>query len=66
MSAIYKHLEGITFFINLWKAYFGLLEQIGVKPNNINTEICTYIHHNEFYSSRYENNKCGRNINVIR
>lgn len=57
-----------SFLIDLWKANSWLLEQNGVNSNNIQiTGICTYIHHDELYSARYEkNNKCGRNINVIK
>lgn len=57
-----------TYLIDLWKANKWLLEASGVKPTNIQvSRICTFEHHNEFYSARYEhNNKCGRNINIIR
>jgi copper oxidase (laccase) domain-containing protein len=58
----------VLFLIDLWKANKWLLEQAGVNPNNIQISgICTYTHHEEFYSARYEkDNKCGRNINVIK
>lgn len=57
-----------AYLIDLWFANKWLLEQTGVKTNNIQiTGICTYFHHDKFYSARYEkNNKCGRNINVIK
>lgn len=45
-----------------------LLEEKGVKSNNIQIAgLCIYIHHEEYYPARYEqNNKCGRNINTIK
>lgn len=57
-----------TYLIDLWKANQWLLETSGVKPTNIHvSEICTFVHHDEFYSARYEHdNKCGCNINIIR
>ena len=68
MNDICKPKEIGSFLIDLWKANKWLLEQAGVNPNNIQfSGICTYIHHEEFYSARYEkDNKCGRNINVIK
>ena len=67
MDEISRQKEIDSYLIDLWKANRWLLEQSGVKPNNIQiTGICTYIHHDQFYYARYErNNKCGRNINVI-
>ena len=57
-----------SFLIDLWQANRWLLEQTGVPSENIQVAaICTLIHHDEFYSARYEkNSKCGRNINAIR
>lgn len=68
MDVICKPSGSDTSLIDLWKANKWLLETGGVKSTNIQTAgICTFEHHDEFYSARYEhNNKCGRNINAIR
>ncbi len=68
MDLISREKDEGSYLINLWYANKWLLEKIGLKPENIQiSSICTYTHHNEFYSARHEkNNKCGRNINVIR
>lgn len=68
MDVICKPYGIDTYLIDLWKANKWLIETSGVKPTNIQVSgICTFVHHDEFYSARYEhNNKCGRNINVIR
>ena len=53
--------------IDLWKANRWILEQAGVKPQNIQVAgICTYRNNNRFYSARREGLKCGRIINVIK
>lgn len=52
--------------INLWRANEWLLEQSGVKRENIQvSEICTYQRNDLFYSARREGTKCGRIINAI-
>lgn len=68
MDDICKSYGSDTYLIDLWKANKWLLEATGVKPTNIQVSgICTFEQHDEFYSARYEhNNKCGRNINIIR
>lgn len=68
MELISKQRNKDEFTIDLWKANKWILEKTGVQPANIHISgICTYTRHNDFYSARYEhNNKCGRNINVIR
>lgn len=57
-----------TYTIDLWAANVWLLQEFGVQKENIKvTGICSYIHHDEFYSARYEkDNKCERTINVIK
>ena len=57
-----------SYLVNLWEANKYLLEEIGVKGDNIQLSgICSYTHHDEFYSARYEHdNKCRRTINVIK
>lgn len=53
--------------IDLWKANRWLLEQAGVKPENIQVAgICTYRHNDRFFSARREGTKCGRIINCIK
>ena len=53
--------------IDLWKANRWLLEQAGVKPQNIQVAgICTYRNNDRFFSARREGLKCGRIINVIK
>ena len=53
--------------IDLWQANRWLLEQAGVRPDNIEvTGICTYRNNDRFYSARREGTKCGRIINVIK
>lgn len=53
--------------IDLWQANRWLLEQAGVKPENIQVAgICTYRNNDRFFSARREGLKCGRNINVIK
>ena len=53
--------------IDLWKANQWLLEQAGVKPQNIQVAgICTYRNNDRFFSARREGLKCGRIINVIK
>lgn len=68
MHEVCKKYNNEYFLIDLWRSNQWLLQQEGVSVNNIQIAgICTYLHHDEFYSARYENNnKCGRNINVIR
>lgn len=68
MELICKQHNKDEFTIDLWKANKWILEKAGVKPANIHISgIYTYTRHDDFYSARYEhNNKCGRNINVIR
>ena len=52
--------------IDLWQANRWLLEQAGVKPENIQaTGICTYCNNHRFFSARREGTKCGRIINCI-
>ena len=53
--------------IDLWRANEWLLEQSGVKTQNIQVAgICTYRNNDRFYSARREGIKCGRIINVIK
>jgi len=53
--------------IDLWKANQWLLEQAGVKSQNIQVAgICTYRNNDRFYSARREGTKCGRIINCIK
>ena len=53
--------------IDLWKANRWLLEQAGVKPENIQVAgICTYQNNDHFFSARREGTKCGRIINCIK
>ena len=53
--------------IDLWKANRWLLEQAGVKLQNIQvTGICTYQNNHRFFSARREGLKCGRIINCIK
>ena len=53
--------------IDLWRANQWLLEQAGVKTQNIQVAgICTYRNNDRFYSARREGIKCGRIINVIK
>ena len=53
--------------IDLWKANQFLLEEMGVKAENIHvTGICTYKNNDKFFSARREGMKCGRIINGIR
>ena len=53
--------------IDLWKANRWLLEQAGVKPQNIQVAgICTYSNNYQFFSARREGLKCGRIINCIK
>lgn len=68
MDIISKQADKATYYVDLWSANKWILEQEGLKSSNIQiVGICTYMQHDEFYSARYEkNNKCGRNINVIR
>lgn len=68
MELICKQRNKDEFTIDLWKANKWILEKAGVQPANIHISgICTFTRHDDFYSARYEhNNKCGRNINVIR
>lgn len=52
--------------IDLWKANSFLLEEMGVRPENIQVAgICTYQHNDLFFSARREGKKCGRIINAI-
>ena len=52
--------------IDLWKANSLLLEEMGVRPENIQVAgICTYQHNDLFFSARREGKKCGRIINAI-
>lgn len=53
--------------IDLWQANRWLLEQAGVRPDNIEVAgICTYRNNDRFYSARREGTKCGRIINIIK
>lgn len=53
--------------IDLWLANQLLLEQSGVKSQNIQVAgICTYRNNDRFYSARREGTKCGRIINCIK
>ncbi len=53
--------------IDLWQANLWLLEQAGVRPENIQvTGICTYRNNHRFFSARREGTKCGRIINCIK
>jgi len=53
--------------IDLWLANQLLLEQSGVKSQNIQVAgICTYQNNDRFYSARREGTKCGRIINCIK
>jgi len=53
--------------IDLWRANQWLLEQAGVKSQNIQVAgICTYQNNDRFYSARREGTKCGRIINCIK
>lgn len=53
--------------IDLWRANSWLLEQAGVRAENIRIAgICTYRNNNRFYSARREGTKCGRIINCIK
>ena len=53
--------------IDLWKANRWLLEQAGVKTENIQVAgICTYRNNDRFFSARREGIKCGRIINCIK
>ena len=52
--------------IDLWAANVLLLEEMGVKLENIYVSgICTYESNEQFYSARREGRKCGRIINAI-
>ena len=52
--------------IDLWKANRWLLEEVGVRPCNIQVAgICTYKNNDRFFSARREGTKCGRIINCI-
>ena len=54
-------------YIDLWKANAWLLEEMGVKAENIQVAgIDTYQRNDLFFSARHEGRKCGRIINVIR
>jgi len=53
--------------IDLWRANQWLLEQAGVKTQNIQVAgICTYHNNDRFYSARREGTMCGRIINCIK
>ena len=53
--------------IDLWQSNRWLLEQAGVRPQNIQvTGICTYRNNDRFFSARREGIKCGRIINCIK
>lgn len=53
--------------IDLWRANRFLLEETGVKRENIQVSgICTYENNDRFFSARREGMKCGRIINGIR
>lgn len=53
--------------IDLWQANRWLLEQSGVRPENIQVAgICTYRNNDRFFSARREGIRCGRIINCIR
>lgn len=54
--------------LDLWFANRWLLEETGVKPENIHIAgICTYINHDRFYSARHDgNNHDRRIINAIK
>lgn len=53
--------------IDLWVANVLLLEEIGVRLENIQVAgICTYESNDMFFSARHEGRKCGRIINVIK
>ena len=52
--------------INLWKANSWLLEQAGVKPENIRVCGIDSFTEESFYSARREGVDCGRTINAIR
>lgn len=68
MDEICRQYNKNLFIIDLWKSNKWLLQQVGLNDENIQVAgICTFMNHEVFYSARYEkNNKCGRNINVIR
>ena len=52
--------------IDLFKANRWILEECGVRPENIRVhDIDTYLD-TSFYSARREGTQCGRNINAIR
>ena len=53
--------------IDLWKANRWLLEEMGVRPENIHVEgICSYANHDVLNSARWEHNsKTDRTINAI-
>ncbi|MBO7417122.1 MAG: peptidoglycan editing factor PgeF [Bacteroidaceae bacterium] len=53
--------------IDLWLANRWLIEQSGVRPENIHVAgICTYRNNDRFFSARREGLKCGRIINCIK
>ena len=54
--------------IDLWKANAWLLQEMGVRPENIQiASICSYTQHDRFNSARWDkNNKTQRTINVIK
>ena len=53
--------------IDLWQANRWLLEQAGLRSENIQVAgICTYKECDRFFSARREGTKCGRIINVIK
>ena len=53
--------------IDLWKANRWLLEETGIRSENIEVcGVCTYERNDLFFSARHEGRKCGRIINVIK
>lgn len=53
-------------YIDLWKSNAWLLEEMGVKAENIQVAgIDTFQRNDLFFSARHEGRKCGRIINVI-
>ena len=53
--------------IDLWQANRWLIEQSGVRSENIQVAgICTYRNNDRFFSARREGIRCGRIINCIR
>lgn len=51
--------------IDLWLANRMILEEAGIKPENISVSGIDTFTHPEFYSARREGTKCGRIINSI-